>query len=256
MNKGKAVLLLVPFLLTGCVFSGSTSQSSESTTQTSSSSPTTSSPTTSSPTTTTTTQPPKPSDDPFPAPEKIVIDTSDFSLDSIPINLTAVNDFHGQVDEVADENKVGLAKMSTYLKQRKRAGDILINNGDMYQGSFIANYDKGKFLTYAFRNIGFDATVLGNHEFDWGIQPIIDNPELIEDYYLCANIFEYPKAGDYWQKSNLGQDYKIITLYEDTPYEVKVGVIGVIGIDQITSITSTIVKDYVFLDPTQIVKYL
>ena len=261
MNKGLATILIIPFLLSGCILGGPTSQSSSSsssTSQTSGSQPTTTTTTTTStttiPPTTTSTQPPQPSDDPFPEPEKVVIDTSDFSLNSIPINITAINDFHGQVDEVADEYKVGLAKMSTYLKSRKRAGDILINSGDMYQGSFLASYDKGKFLTYAFRNIGFDATILGNHEFDWGIQPIIQNPELIDGYYLCANVYEYPKVNNEWQKSALAHDYKVITLYEDTPFEVKVGVIGAIGKDQITSITSTIAKDYIFLDPTPIVK--
>lgn len=34
-----------------------------------------------------------------------VIDTSTFTLDNTPVNFTAINDFHGQVDEEASDNR-------------------------------------------------------------------------------------------------------------------------------------------------------
>ena len=202
----------------------------------------------------TTTYIPHTEPDPFPDDPGEDIDISDFTLDNIPVNFTAINDYHGQIDEDVDDYRVGLAKTSTYLKERKSKGDVLISSGDNYQGSFLCNIDKGQFLSYAFKNIGFDAYVLGNHEFDWGIAPILDNEAALEDQFLGANIYQYPKQNNQWVKSPLGQEYKVINLYEGTDFEVKVGVIGVIGKKQITSITSTNVPDYVFLDPTSIVK--
>ena len=192
--------------------------------------------------------------DPFPEDEDEDIDISDFTLDNIPVNFTAINDYHGQIDEDINDYRAGLAKTSTYLKERKSKGDVLISSGDMYQGSFLCNIDKGQFLSYAFKNIGFDAYVLGNHEFDWGIAPILDNEAALEERFLGANIYQYPKQNNQWVKSDLGQEYKIIDLYEGTDFEVRVGVIGVNGKKQITSITSSNVPDYIFLDPTSIVK--
>lgn len=175
-------------------------------------------------------------------------------ITAIPVNFTAFNDFHGQLDESGDY--VGLAKLSTYLKDKKANGNIIINSGDLYQGSFLCNYDKGQLASYAFKYIGVDVHTIGNHEFDWSINSILDNQLALEQNFLGANIYDYPKTGSEWHKADLGQEYIIINLYEGTEYEVKVGVIGVIGKDQITSITSLNTTNHIFLDPNPIVKSL
>lgn len=199
---------------------------------------------------------PKEDADPFPEYEAPEIDTSSFTLDNIPVNFTAVNDFHGQVDEESGDHRVGLAKMSTYLKDRKAKGDILISSGDMYQGSFLAGIDKGQFVSHAFKNIGFDAYVLGNHEFDYGVHALADNQLAIGQNFIGANIYRYPYDAKSPEKYSIGDDYKIINLYEGTPFEVKVGIIGVIGKNQISSIKSTYTSNFVFIEPTEIVKDL
>ena len=75
----------------------------------------------------------------------------DPELDAIPVNFTAINDFHGQVDEEAGDYRVGLAKMTTYLKDRKAAGDVLLCSGDNYQGSYQCFDDKGKLVSETFK---------------------------------------------------------------------------------------------------------
>ena len=177
----------------------------------------------------------------------------DPELDAIPVNFTAINDFHGQVDEEAGDYRVGLAKMTTYLKDRKATGDVLLCSGDNYQGSYQCFDDKGKLVSETFKSIGFDAYTIGNHEFDWGVDSVLANETYLGEPFLGANIYDYPKTGENWTKSSLGKQYKIVKLNEGSKYEVKIGVIGVIGQDQITSITSTYVNDYIFLDPTDIV---
>lgn len=190
---------------------------------------------------------------PFPI---VTSSTSDPGSDitAIPINFTAFNDFHGQLEESG--NMVGLAKLSTYLKDKKANGSILINSGDLYQGSYLCNYDKGELASYAFKYIGVDAHTLGNHEFDWTVSSIHNNQIALDQNFLCANLYDYPKVGSEWVKSELGDEYKIINLYEGTEYEIKVGIIGVIGRDQITSILSLNTTNYIFLDPDSIVKRL
>lgn len=177
----------------------------------------------------------------------------DVDITDIPVNFTAINDFHGQLDESTGEYRVGIAKMASYLKDRKAKGDVLISSGDNYQGSYLCHLDKGKFVSEVFKDIGFDAYTIGNHEFDWGVSYILQNEAYLGEPFLGANIYNYPKDSE-WTKASLGKEYKIVKLYENTPYEVKIGIIGVIGRNQITSITSTYTTDYIFLNPTQIVK--
>ena len=202
----------------------------------------------------TTTYNPHEDEDPFPESPTFDIDTSEFSLDAIPVNFSVINDYHGQIDENLEDGRVGLAKTATYLLDRRSKGDVLLSSGDNYQGSFLCNYDQGQLLSHAFKYIGIQAHTLGNHEFDWGINSILDNEAALGDKFLGANICEYPKSNAGWVKANLGSEYKIINLYPGTPFEVKIGVIGVIGKSQITSITYKNAEDYIFLEPTNIVK--
>lgn len=235
MKLMKVSLLLTTLVLTSCFNNGGTHRPSNSTSDDSTNTVTPSRTSTTTTSTTTTS-------------------TIPVGDDEVLVNFTAVNDFHGQIDESND--MVGLAKMATYIKDRKTQGDILISSGDVYQGSFLCNYDKGHFLTDQFKELGFDAMTLGNHEFDWGVQSILNNEAVFGEPFLGANIYKYPKTTSEWEKADLGQEYKIVTVNEGTDNEVKVGIIGVIGKDQITSITSTFTEDYIFLDPVPIVKTL
>ncbi len=173
----------------------------------------------------------------------------------IEVSFTSINDFHGAINE--NSSQPGLAKLATYLKNKKAQGNILINAGDMWQGTFESNYNRGKLVTEAFKDIGFDAEVLGNHEFDWGIEKIKENQEINGNKYLCANIKEYNASGNpsyVGNKYELGKDYNVITLNKDTTKEIKVGLIGVIGKNQLNSIDSNKSEGIIFYEPTQIVK--
>ena len=183
--------------------------------------------------------------------------TSSISKEDIEISFTAINDFHGAINETDDQP--GLAKLASYLKEKKEQGNILINAGDMWQGTFESNYNRGKLVTEAFSDIGFDAEILGNHEFDWGIDKIKENQSINKSKYLCANIMQYNESGNpsyVGDKYELGNDYNIITVNKDSDKEIKVGLIGVIGKDQLTSIESRKSEGIIFYEPTNIVKEL
>ena len=258
MKLKGTVLVITSLILTGCsILSGTTKKRSSSYFSSSSGEDSTSNPTAII-STDPTTYAPSTGSDPYTSSSSSSTSLPDFDITAIPVNFTAINDFHGQLDEEPSNNanyyRAGIAKLSSYLKYRKAQGDVLISSGDMYQGSYLCNVDKGQFVSYTFKSIGFDAYTIGNHEFDWGVGPILNNQLALEKDFLGANIYQYPKTGGEWVKSDLGKEYEIKTLYEGTPFEVKVGIIGVIGRDQITSITSTYVSEYIFLDPTSIVK--
>ncbi len=174
------------------------------------------------------------------------------------IQIYALNDFHGAC--VASGNEAGILKVGSFFKQKGSEDNTLIlNSGDMFQGSLLSNSNRGEFLTKVMNDIQFDCFTLGNHEFDWGVDVIKKNALLKDETanystpVLAANIYNYDidtnTLGDY---ANLGEKYVIRTLENG----IKVGIIGCIGIDQITSITSTYVDDLVFYNPVTVTKEL
>lgn len=173
------------------------------------------------------------------------------------LELYAINDFHGQIKK--EGRYPGIEILASYMKkQKEEKGAFLISSGDMFQGSLESNYNRGNMLTDVMNNAHFDAFSLGNHEFDWGKQAIINNKmRKGEDGYqtpfLSANLYDFDgnEAGDI-QQSDLGGEY-VVKVADNG---LKVGIIGTIGSAQITSITSQYVSDLAFKDPEPIIKRL
>ena len=174
------------------------------------------------------------------------------------VQFYSLNDFHGATEEKGYE--AGILKVGSFFKEkRKEANTVLLNSGDMFQGSLLSNSNHGEFLTKVMNDIQFDCFTLGNHEFDWG-QEVIRNLNSLKDEttsyktpFLAANIYQYDmdndRVGNY---ANLGERYTTKVLSNS----IKVGIIGFIGENQITSITSTYVDDLTFLDPISVTKEL
>ncbi len=45
---------------------------------------------------------------------------------------------------------------------------VLVDGGDLYQGTMVSNLSRGKAVTAAYNALKFDAAAVGNHEFDYG----------------------------------------------------------------------------------------
>lgn len=96
------------------------------------------------------------------------------------ISLLVTSDIHGYIyptnysDHV--EQNFGLAKLSTLIEQkRKETNVILLDNGDLIQGSpltfYHAKYQKEAEnpLIKVVNHLGYTASVFGNHEFNYGL---------------------------------------------------------------------------------------
>lgn len=184
------------------------------------------------------------------------------------LDLYCVNDFHGRISPQTSitSNKTtiyegGISRLSTYLNQQKsknEEGTVFLNAGDLWQDTYDSGQNKGELLTKAFKEIGFDAIALGNHEFDWGTEIIKHNKTIAESgdekfTFLGCNIYNYDNSLDKatTQASDIASPYKIIARGG-----TKIGIIGAIGENQITSITSRNWENLTFLDPAPIVKDL
>ncbi len=82
------------------------------------------------------------------------------------ISLVGTNDLHGRIE--------ALPPFGGYLAnlRRARARDggavLLVDAGDMFQGTLPSNLTEGAAVVRAYNALGYAAAALGNHEFDFG----------------------------------------------------------------------------------------
>ncbi len=160
------------------------------------------------------------------------------------VDFYAINDFHGEVEKIST--------VAGYLKEKASNNNtVLINSGDMFQGSLASNSNKGKLLLECMDEIGFDSFTYGNHEFDWGLSTVRSLSQQSKTPFLGANIYYYDSSTKQWGDfaDDFADEYTVTTLDNG----IKVGIIGVIGKDQITSITSTLVEGISFKDPEEVI---
>lgn len=162
------------------------------------------------------------------------------------VDLYAINDFHGEWDK--------MSQISGYLTQQKALGNtLLVNSGDMFQGSMESNSNYGALLAACMDDTGFDAFTYGNHEFDWGLDNLRSLASSSQTPYLGANIYNWSRTGGWGTfASDFAQEYVI----KELDNGLKVGIIGIIGKDQITSISSQLVQTIGFKDPKDVVPAL
>ncbi len=88
------------------------------------------------------------------------------------LSVVGTNDVHGGLLPI-DGNQ-GLALFAGYINNLRetRADDggavLLVDAGDMWQGTIESNLTEGAPVVAAFNAIGYDAAAIGNHEFDFG----------------------------------------------------------------------------------------
>jgi 5'-nucleotidase len=100
-------------------------------------------------------------------------------VDPIQITFILTNDLHGHLD--AHSPKLGLysggmAALASYvnhlrtlpLYQSGQAGLVVLDSGDQFQGTLLSNYDEGHSMFKAMNEVGYDAVVPGNHDYDFG----------------------------------------------------------------------------------------
>jgi 2',3'-cyclic-nucleotide 2'-phosphodiesterase (5'-nucleotidase family) len=84
------------------------------------------------------------------------------------LTILHLNDLHAHI--TPENSRGGFAYLATVIK-RERAGCadcILLNAGDLVQGSPVSTIFHGEPIYQLANLLGFDAACLGNHEFDYG----------------------------------------------------------------------------------------
>ncbi len=116
----------------------------------------------------------------LPAPEPVV--TTWLEAHERLVVVLGTNDVHGAVEASTwvrdgEEQAVGgLEQLSGVVasvraglaaKHGDRAGVVLVDGGDQFQGTLLSNFDQGALVYGLFDAIGYDAVVPGNHGHDF-----------------------------------------------------------------------------------------
>src|SRR5215475_9039689 len=96
---------------------------------------------------------------------------------TVCISILHTTDLHGHILPTADydgtADRGGLARCVTQIRRwrRQNPNSVLIDVGDVYQGTEASLRNKGELMIDLFNHLKYDAWVIGNHEFDLGIEP-------------------------------------------------------------------------------------
>ena len=106
------------------------------------------------------------------------------SSSPIVISIVGTNDLHGGI--LPREGRGGLALLGGYISNLRavRAHDgatLLIDAGDMFQGTLESNLGEGATVVAAYNALGYTAATVGNHEFDWSHGPPSRQPSPADD---------------------------------------------------------------------------
>ena len=148
------------------------------------------------------------------------------------IVILFTNDVHCGIEE-----NIGYAGVSAYkdIVEEKTPYVTLVDCGDAIQGDTIGTVSKGEFLVDLMNKADYDLAVLGNHEFDYGMEQLGTLIEKAQAQYLSCNI-SYTGSGE--NRLASVKPYEILT-YGTTD----VAFIGATTPNSITSSTPTYFMD-------------
>lgn len=145
---------------------------------------------------------------------------------------TSTGTNHYRLAYIADKANDIRGRGADYDRQRL----LLLDGGDIYQGTVLSNIRRGKPMYMAFDKMDYDAVALGNHEFDWGFETMVDDDATLLGYefagkrsdnlvpVVCANLYRHGK------RTNTTRDYVVLektaTSADGHRVKVRIGVIG------------------------------
>ena len=130
------------------------------------------------------------------------------------IVILYTGDIHGGVGA-----NISLAGLRAYANERQAKSKYLeiVDAGDALSGTALANASKGKFVVEAMNEAGYGIAVPGVHDFDFGVNTLLDELAPMADYkYVSCNFTDI----ETWETAF--KPYEIVT-YGDT----KVAYVGI-----------------------------
>jgi 5'-nucleotidase len=170
------------------------------------------------------------------------------SLTTKQLTILHTNDVHSHIDSFPANhpkyaNMGGIAKRATLIETIKKENPnvVLLDAGDSFQGTPYFNYYGGELEFKLMSMLGYDATTIGNHEFDNGVEGLAAQIPNAKFDILNAN-YDFSNT----IMHGLTKPYKIIV--KDG---IKIGIFG-LGVELEGLVDKKMYKETVYLDPVEI----
>jgi 5'-nucleotidase / UDP-sugar diphosphatase len=114
--------------------------------------------------------------------------------DLVRVSIIHTTDLHGHIlpttDYAGNPDLGGFVRCATQIRRwrAENGNSILIDVGDVYQGTEVSLRTNGTLLIDLFNHLKYDAWIVGNHEFDWGVETFTNNVAKSEMPVLAANM--------------------------------------------------------------------
>ena len=112
------------------------------------------------------------------------------------LRVISTNDFHGALVPGPDAQGVVRGGAAYVARAIQNARDectgecvsILVDAGDLFQGTAVSNLTYGRPVVDYYNKMGYDLVVVGNHEFDWGVDTLRARMRQSKFPYLGVNV--------------------------------------------------------------------
>lgn len=167
-----------------------------------------------------------------------------------PTQLTILhtNDVHSRLDPFPmdgsrNAGRAGVARRATLISQirQQEANVLLFDAGDLFQGTPYFNLYKGEPEVLVMNKMGYDASAIGNHDFDGGIDNMKTQFAKATFPFMVAN----------YDFKNTVMDGRTELYKVFVKDGVRVGVFG-LGIQPDGLIPSELYKEMRYLDPVEL----
>jgi len=167
-----------------------------------------------------------------------------FTTGETVITILHTNDTHSQIDPLPpnDRNagKGGVARRATLVKRirKENPNTLLIDAGDVLQGTPYFNFYRGEVEYKAMSAIGYDVGTLGNHEFDNGVEALAAALKFANFDIVSAN----------YDVKGTALEGRVKPYIVKTVAGVRIGLFG-LGISPVALITPQSFKGITYNDP-------
>lgn len=164
------------------------------------------------------------------------------------ITVLHTNDVHSHIDPFGPEdgrnaNKGGVARRASLIEsiRKESPNTLLLDAGDIFQGTPYFNYYGGELEFKLMSKMKYDASTIGNHDFDNGIDGLYAQLPHADFEFICSN----------YDFSNTVMDTQVKPYKIFTKENIKIGVFG-LGIELDGLVDKNMYKETVYLNPVEI----
>ena len=152
------------------------------------------------------------------------------NADDIVVYYT--NDVHTYINKSLSYDNIADLKAET---AKQAAGVLLVDAGDAIQGTAYGSMDKGETIIELMNAAGYDVATLGNHEFDYGMERILELVEMADYEYISCNFHHIVDGYD--------GNPVLLPIYYATFGDTKIAFVGITTPESFTKSTPSYFQD-------------